>query len=104
MSDAPVFRLDEEAAFKRLSSPTFNRPPSQLEYGEIVDALDEASGLVVLASQLAENAKVVARLSEERREERLARERVPAPVATAPARPRARAAGQGFRWQRLFGR
>jgi hypothetical protein len=49
-------------------------------------------------------AGVVARLSEERREERLARERVPAPVATAPARPRARAAGQGFRWQRLFGR
>ncbi len=55
-----VFKIDEEGAFASLQKGlTFARKASQMSYGERVDALDEASGMVMLAGQLAANAKVV---------------------------------------------
>jgi hypothetical protein len=60
-----VFRIDEEDAFaKCMRVVGFARKPSQMEYGELTDALDELSTTVVLASQLYENAKVVRTLYE----------------------------------------
>jgi hypothetical protein len=49
-------------------------------------------------------AGVVARLSEERREDRLAREGVASPVKASPPRSRVREAALRLRWKLLFGR
>lgn len=60
-----VYRIDEEQAFAQLSIVSFGaRKPSRMEYGELVDALDECSEKIVLASMLKENASVILRLYE----------------------------------------
>lgn len=59
-----IYRIDVEAAFKRLERPRFSRQPSAMEYGEMIDALDECSELIELASRLHENAKRAHKLYE----------------------------------------
>ena len=53
-----IFTIDEERVFDELARKLkFDRPASRLEYGDLADALEEASQLAWKASQLSVNAK-----------------------------------------------